>query len=145
MTNRLSSERAAAAGGTLPQAQPDGALVGAKLRRIRASFALAGQASGDTLEIGVLPIGAAFAGIRITSGASLGTATIAVGNATNAAKYKAAAAFTAVDTPTTYGKASALDDAPSTDPETVIATIGTAALPGTGEPLVFELLYTTRA
>lgn len=145
MPNHLSAEMEDAGSGTLPQAQPDSALVTGKVRRLRASFTLDAQADADTLEIGNLPIGAAFAGVRMTAGASLGTSTIAIGIAGSTAKYKAAGTFTAVDTPTTYGKASALDDVPLAAEETVIATIATAALPDTGEPLVFEFFYTTRA
>jgi hypothetical protein len=145
MANFQSAERTASKSGTLPQAQADSAQVGAKRRRTRASFKLNAQASGDTLELADLPIGAVFGGITMTSGASLATSTVAVGIAGNTAKYKAAAVFTAVDTPTGYGKAAALAQAPLAAAETLIATIAVAALPNTGEDLVFDIHYTTRA
>lgn len=143
MTNRLSAELTAFRS-VAPAVPADSRVYGGKMRRIRASFTLAAQASGDTLEIGTLPIGASFAGVRITAGASLGAAaTIAIGIAGSTAKYKAAAIFTAVDTPTVFAKAGALDDAPLAAEEIIIATLAVAALPNTGEALVIEIFYTT--
>lgn len=112
----------------------------AHLVRFRATVNLASQASGDTIVLADIPAGLAFAGGLLTSSASLGTATLAVGTASTAGKYRAAAVFTAVDTPTNFGLASALSGAASTAVERVIATIATAALPASGT-LVVDLYF----
>lgn len=145
MPNFNSLELATAKSGTLPQAQPDSALVGGKRRRTRASFTLAAQAAGDTLTLCDLPIGAVVDSIMMTSSVSLGTSTVAVGIAGTTGKYRAAAVFTAVDTPTIVGPGAVAKAAPPlTAPETLIATIAVAALPAAGT-LVFDINYVTRA
>jgi hypothetical protein len=143
MPNFNSIELAAVLG-SAPQAQPDSAVVGGKVRRLRASFNLAAQANGDTLTLGKLPAGASFLMGLITSSVSLATSTLAIGVAGTAGKYRAAAVHTAADAPTPFGVAATKDDAPLAADETLIATIGTAALPGAGQ-LVIDILYTTRA
>jgi hypothetical protein len=130
--------------GTSPQAQYDSAIIRGKVRRLRASFALASQASGDTLKLGKLPAGASLIAVAITSSVTLATATLAVGISGATDKYKAAGTHTAVDQPVLHGKASAKDDVALADAETLIATIGTAALPAAGQ-LVFDILYADRA
>lgn len=109
--------------------------------RYRASITMASQASGDTIVLADIPAGMVFSHGVINSDTSTGTATVAVGNATTAAKYKAAAVFTTTDTPTMFGKAAAQAGAASTAVERVIATIGTAALPSSGQ-LVIDLYFT---
>lgn len=90
------------------------------------------QASGDTIEIAKLPKGAIVLYGVITASASAGaSATIAIGTAASAAKYRAAATFTTADTPTLFGKAAALNT-PLSAEETVIITVGAAALPSSG-------------
>lgn len=113
---------------------------GARFRRYRASIALAAQASGDTVVLANIPAGYCFAFGVITTDTSLSTATVSVGNAGSAAKYKAAAVFTATDTPTLFGKASAVSGVPATAGEQVLLTVGTAALPGSGT-LVVDLYF----
>lgn len=145
MPNFFSTEIAAAKSGTLPQAVPDSALVGGKVRRLRSSFVLAAQAIADTLTLGDLPIGANVTRIEITSSVSLGAATLAIGIAGTPAKYRAAGVFTTVDVPTAVGPgAVAKAAAPLAAPETLIATIAAAALPGAGT-LDIDIYYTTRA
>lgn len=145
MANTYSTEIAAAKSGTLPQAQPDSALVSGKVRRLRASVVLAAQAIGDTITLGDLPIGANVAYIDMTSSVTLGAATIAIGVAGTAGKYRAAGVFTTVDVPTAVGPgAVAKAAAPLAAPETLIATIAAAALPAAGT-LEFDIYYTTRA
>lgn len=112
----------------------------ARVRRFRATITLAAQASGDTIVLADIPAGFLFAGGELTSSVSLGTATVAVGNSTTAGKYKAAAAFTATDTPTPFGTAAALAGSASTDSERVLLTVGTAALPASGT-LVVDLYF----
>jgi hypothetical protein len=114
---------------------------GAAIKRYRASVTLAAQASGDTVVLADVPAGLVFAYGVLVSDTSLGTATLSVGNASSAAKYRAAATFTATDTPTPFGKAAAVAGNASTTTERVIATIGTAALPASGQ-LVIDLYFT---
>lgn len=109
---------------------------GANDRRYRASITLASQASGDTIVLANVPAGMIFAGGVIVTDTSLGTATVAVGTATSAAKYKAAATLTATDTPTNFGKASAYAQSALTGQEQIILTVGTAALPASGQMVV---------
>lgn len=113
---------------------------GARLHRYRASITLASQASGDTVVLANIPAGQCFAKGVIVTDTSLGTATVSVGNASSAAKYKAAAVFTATDTPTAFGKAAAVAAVPSTAQEQVLLTVGTAALPASGQ-LVVDLYF----
>src|SRR6478736_3330905 len=82
------------------------AAYGARLKRFRATVPLTAQASGDTIVLCDLPAGHTFAFGVMTASATLGgTATVAIGTAGTPAKYKAAAGFTAVDTPTMFGTA----------------------------------------
>lgn len=113
---------------------------GARVHRYRASITLAAQASGDTVVLANIPAGQCFAGGELVASVSLGTATVAIGSAASAAKYRAAAVFTAVDTPTPFGGAVAFAAPPSTAQEQVLLTIGTAALPGAGT-LVVDLYF----
>lgn len=96
-------------------------------------------AQNDTIKLGTVPKGARVMGGRITSGVTFGaTATIAIGSSDSAAKYKAAATFTAVDTPTPFGKAAAIG-APLTAAEDLIATVAAAAAPTSDHYLVIEV------
>lgn len=115
---------------------------GARLHRYRASITLASQAVADTVVLAQIPAGVAFAYGVITSSVSLGTATVAVGNAASAGKYRAAAVFTATDTPTPFGVATAVAGQPSTAQEQVILTVSTAALPASGQ-LVVDLYFSS--
>lgn len=114
----------------------------ARLHRYRASITLASQASADTVVLAQVPAGVCFAYGVVTSSVSLGTATVAVGNSTTAGKYRAAAVFTAVDTPTLFGVTTAVAGQPSTAQEQVILTVGTAALPASGT-LVVDLYFSS--
>lgn len=120
----------------VPATKPSAGVVGGRVRRFRATFSLASQASGDTIVLAKIPAGHTFAYGVINGSATFGaSATVAIGNSADAEKYRAAATFTAA-APTLFGKIGASDDTgPSTEEETVILTVGTAALPssGTGE------------
>lgn len=113
------------------------------LKRQRATFTYASQATTDTLVLGNLPAGATFAFGVINTSVSMGTSTLAIGISGTTGKYKAAgSAITATDTPTLFGVATvagASDPALSAE-EQVIGTIGTAALPASGT-LVVDLYY----
>jgi hypothetical protein len=124
----------------VPTTALSGAVVGGRLRRFRSFITLASQPTTDDILLARVPAGYVFAFGVITSSVTLGTATVAVGVAGTTGKYRAAAVFTAVDTPTLFGVSSALDDAPLTASEDVLLTIGTASLPASGI-LVVDLYY----
>jgi hypothetical protein len=85
--------------------------------------------------LGILPIGATFLYGMLTASVSLGTSTIAIGITGTTGKYRAAATFTAVDTPTPFGDEAAMLTK-LTAADTVFITIATASLPGSGNLLV---------
>lgn len=133
------------ADGTVPRLHADGRRVVSRMRCSMEILDLAtvAVASGDTVPIAVLPEGCRFAGVRLTASATMGAATIAIGPAGSADAYRAAATFTAVDTPTTFGKASAMAADPVTVDTEILMTVTTAGLPGAGI-LTAELFYTGR-
>lgn len=122
--------------------KPRATVYGGRLKRMRATFTLASQTTADTLVIGNLPSGATFAFGKMTSSVSLGSSTLAIGITGATGKYRAAAAFTATDTPTDFGVATqvAQSDAGLSAEEQVFATIGAATLPASGT-LVIDLYY----
>lgn len=129
--------------GSSPTVKRSGGDIGARIRRNIASFDLATVqiVNGDTLALGPVPKGAVGVSHRITASATMGAAAlIAIGIAGTVAKYRAAAVFTAVDTPTAVAKASTLDDTLAAN-EDHIATISVADLPAAGL-LTIETFYT---
>jgi hypothetical protein len=125
--------------GTTPVTNSNGAVQGGRIRRFRATIALASQADGDTVVLAQVPAGYAFAYGILNASATLGSSTIAVGIAGTAAKYRAAAVFTAA-APTLFGVSTAVDDAPLAAQEVVILTNTTAALPASGT-LIVDLYF----
>jgi hypothetical protein len=116
----------------------------ADLKRLRATVPYDGQAADDTIVLGELPAGAVFShGIIIASATAGATATIAIGNEDAAGKYRAAATFTAANTPTLFGLASAADDDPVEGVERIIATIAAAALPDSANFMVIDIFYSS--
>lgn len=113
---------------------------GAHLIRYRAKIALASQAVGDTIVLADIPSGMLFAGGEVITDTSLGTATLAIGIAGNTGKYRTAAVQTATDTPALFGNTAQYAGSALSAPERVIATIGVAALPASGN-LVVDLYY----
>lgn len=124
---------------TIPSTKSNGAVHNARLRRFRATIPLAAQADGDTVVLARVPAGYAFAFGIINASATLGAATVAIGIAGTAGKYRASAVFTAA-APTLFGVVGAVDDSPLEDEEEVILTNTTAALPGSGT-LVVDLYF----
>ena len=126
---------------SLPVVKPSATTgVGGRLRRYSGSVTLAAQTTSDTIVIGQIPAGADFAFGVITSSVSLGTSTVAIGVTGTTGLYRAAATFTAVDTPTPFGPATAVKAAAITGEQTVFITIGTASLPASGT-LVVDLYF----
>ena len=124
-------------GSVLPAAKADGALLGAKLRIYQATFNLAlaavAKVNGDTNVCFRLPKGCKPVLGFLNSSATMGAvSTIAVGNATTAGKYRAAAVHTTANAPQFFMLSSADDDAALTDYEDVIITIAAADLPAAG-------------
>lgn len=125
---------------SLPVVKAASAGYGARLVRFRASITLATQTTSDTIVVAIVPAGYAFAFGILTTDTSLGTSTISIGITGTTAKYRALAVFTATDTPTFFGKASAISGATLTADETVFITIATASLPASGT-LVVDMYY----
>lgn len=125
---------------TIPARRADGSVWTAKLRRFRATVALSGQASGDDVVLFRVPAGSVFAYGVLNTSASLGTSTIAVGVSGTTNQYKNAAIFTAVNTPTLFGKTAEVSGAGLTADTDVLLTVGTAALPGSGT-LVVDMYF----
>jgi hypothetical protein len=122
--------------GTSPVANVDGGIHGGRLRRFRASFTMAAQASGDDIVLARVPAGHRFAFGIINASATMGaSATVAIGITGTTGKYRAAAVFTAA-APTLFGVSTAADDDALTAEETVLLTVGVAALPGSGTAYV---------
>jgi len=126
----------------IPATKSDGGVVGGRLRRFRATVGMDGQASGDTVVLANIPPGHSFAYGVITASATLGaSATLAVGVAGTATKYRAAATFTAANTPTLFGTAVGVAADAVAAGEQVIATVGAASLPDSAGFFVVDLYY----
>lgn len=115
------------------------ALGGGKLRCCYERFTLASDPVG-AYNIGhPIPRGAVVLGGYLLSTVSLGTSTVAVGIASAPGKYRAAATFTAVDTPVWFGVGANLGVILAAE-ERILLTVGAAALPASGT-LHINLLY----
>lgn len=126
---------------SLPVVKPSATTgVGGRLRRYSGSITLNTQTTSDTIVVAQVPAGADFAFGMITSTVSLGTSTIAIGTSASTGLYRAAATFTAVDTPTPFGPTAAVKALPIATEQTVFITITTANLPASGT-LVVDLYF----
>jgi hypothetical protein len=126
--------------GTVPSSAVSGAVLGGRMRRYRAAITLASQATADTIVIGRIPAGATFAYGVINTDTSLSTSTVAIGVTGATGKYRAAAVFTATNTPTVFGPTAAAAAAPLASDEEVFITIAAAAFPAAGN-LVVDLYF----
>lgn len=124
-TNTKSTELTAIDAGT----RYDAAQVSSKVRMSVATIALGSQDVASTIEVARLKKGEMFLMGIVCTSVSLDTAKIKIGNATTADKYRADAVLTAL-TPEVFGKASGV--AVLTADESVLITVGTAALPASG-------------
>jgi hypothetical protein len=127
-----------AAGGAinLPLSQ-----TGGKVRSIVERFTLNTDVVGS-YAIGVpLPAGAVVLYGVINTTVTLGSSTIAIGITGTTAKYRAAAVFTAINTPTLFGATAAVG-VPLAAEEQLLLTVAEASLPASGT-LVIEVFYTT--
>jgi hypothetical protein len=104
---------------------------------VRNTINLAAQPSGENIYLGKRPVGSRFLYGMLTTSVTLGgTATVAVGTLAANGKYRAAATFTAVDTPTPFGVTTALAAGPLSAEEDMYLTVGAAALPASGTLIV---------
>jgi len=126
---------------TSPVSMANGAVVGGRLRRYRATITMASQTTSDTIVLAVVPAGSAFAYGVIAQSASVGaSATVAIGIAGATGKYRAAAVSTAVDAPVVFGITAGMGAAALTAAETVFITIAVASLAASGT-LVVDLYF----
>lgn len=118
---------------------------GAKERLQIGTIALASQIAGTVIGVARVPLGAAIVGITAITDTSLGSSTIAFGDAGsgNTAIYGAAAVLTSTNTPTTFAKAAtygveitagfdSVSGAANTSYEDVTLTVATATMPSSG-------------
>ncbi len=136
-------QKGVADGTKIPPDRSDGRQVGAS-RFVTLASKPTDQAiaAGDRLYLGKRPRGTKLTAIRLTTGTSLATTQIAVGDATTAGKYATGRTLTVTDTPTPIGPlASTLDDVPSDDDEALWATFTVAGI-GAAVALTFELEFT---
>lgn len=134
-------------------ALPNVTVAGARDRVFIGTLAMASQTSGSAIAVARLPIGAAPTSIEVITDTSTSTATLAFGNSGsgNSAIYGAAAAVTTTNAKQSFCKAATMgipitagvdciSGAASTDHEDIVATIGTANLPSSGN-LTFIVKY----
>jgi hypothetical protein len=140
--------------GGVPMVLPKAGLINGKLRVQVATITLAGQTTADQIHFARIWRDAILLGFRHTTDTSLGSSTVAFGtvHAGESAKFKSAATFTATNTPTMTGLASAIGRDLSADTlydindqvrnyVDMVITIGAASLPASGRYIV-ETWYT---
>lgn len=125
-----------------PRGMSDGRVYNATLKRFRATITLASQTTSDTIVIADVPAGYAFAFGMHNTDTSLGSTTVAIGITGTVAKYKAAATFTATDTPTIFGKAVPAGAAALSANEVIFITLAAATAPSSGTYVV-DLYFST--
>jgi hypothetical protein len=112
----------------------DGSYLGGRIHVFREIITLASQPTSNTIPVATPDKGMIFLFGMHTTSASLGSTTVAAGITGSTAKYKAAATFTATDTPTLFGKAAA--QTKLTAAELVFLTLAAATAPSSGTYVV---------
>jgi len=164
MAETYSIEMVGVIDGTLPKEKVEADVHGGGLIRRRATITAASQADGDTIVLGRRKVGEAFAGGQLVVSATLGSATVKIGPRSDDDAYRAAAVQTATNAPNVFGTAAALKadpakagiaydgnnlstDSGNSDPddieEDIILTVGTAALPSSGD-IVIDLFFSKK-
>jgi hypothetical protein len=147
MAQGFSSELLGVLDGTQnPPAKFDGRVHGGRVRvrkcTLDLSLATTAKNAGDTNVLCRIPQGEAFLFGILNPSVGLGAAaTVAIGNATTAGKYRAAAIQNTAEAKEVFGLSTAMDDAPLGAYEDVLMTIAAAALPGAG--IINVLIFTT--
>lgn len=137
----LYAANATAAFNTNPPTKNGPEVGGGRLRVMTDTITYAAQTTSDTIVLfgKKLPVGATVLGGQITTSVTTGTSTVALGITGSTTKYTAATAYTAVNIPTNFGSAAALN-VPLTAPEQLFLTIAAASLPASGT-LVVSVKY----
>ncbi|HWK44922.1 MAG TPA: hypothetical protein VNT30_09385 [Stellaceae bacterium] len=137
------------AGGAIQQL-PNSNVVAGRERCFIANIALATQAIGTVFGVARIGLLGVITGITLITDTSLGSATIALGDANSSAIYMAASVLTATNTPTRVGLASThgapiatgydcVSGLVSKSYEDIILTTAVAALPASGNlAIIFE-------
>lgn len=125
-----------------PRGMSDGRVYNATLKRFRATITLATQTTSDTIVIADVPPGYAFAYGMLNTDTSLGSSTVAIGITGTTGKYRAAAVFTATNTPTLFGLATSAGAAALSANEVIFITIAAANFPASGN-LVVDMYFST--
>jgi hypothetical protein len=102
-----------------------------RVRVFNETVTLATQTTSDTIEIARLPKDARVLYGVLNTDTSLGSSTVAIGIAGSTGKYRAAATFTATNTPTLFGVNAGVGVALAAE-EIVFITIAAANFPGSG-------------
>lgn len=98
--------------------------------------------SGDTVKLFTVPPGWRFVRGFLTTSVTLGASTVAIGISGTTGKYRAAAVFTAVDTPTSFGPAQIMDDVALAAAEEILLTAAAANFPNTaGHRLIVDMEF----
>jgi hypothetical protein len=129
--------------GTNPPTKKDGRVSIAAVRRTRATIKLAAQAVADTVVLGDVPEGCAFAYAVVNSDTALAGVQLTLGTAALPAKYAPAFGVANANAPAMVGAAAAVAAVLGATSDRVIATIAGAALPAAGT-LVIDLYYSMR-
>jgi hypothetical protein len=116
---------------TTPNDLPDPGFVHGTVRVFNEEIALASQTTSDTIAVAQLPKGAVPLFGIIETDTSLGSSTVAIGITGTTGKYRAAATFTATNTPTLFGVGAAIGEQ-LTAAEDVFITIAAATMPSSG-------------
>lgn len=127
------------------QSLPNVNVVSGKQRQFIANLTLAAQASGSVIAMARIPLPAVLTGITLITDTSLGSTTIAFGDANSGAIYAAAQTFTTLNTPTRIGLA-ATHGAPITSGyDAQSGALVSAYAPGQGGAVYEDILMTTAA
>lgn len=136
-----------------PARVPYDPALGGRVRLFRATIKLDAPAltpgtagtiinSGDTVKLFTVPPGWRFVRGFLCTSVSGGSTTWAIGIAGTTGKYRAAATFTAVDTPTPFGPAQIMDDVALAAAEEILLTAAAANAPnGAGHRLIVDMEF----
>lgn len=122
-----------------PRDLPIAAQITGKVRVMRERFTLAAEVAGSYAIGALLPKGAVVLYGMLNTDTSLGSSTVAIGIAGATGKYRAAAVFTATNTPTPFGVVAGVG-VPLAADEQLLLTIAAATFPGSGN-LEIEIFY----
>lgn len=125
------------------QVLPPSYLVYGKRRTLTALITLAAQVAGTVIAVARLPLPSVITDITLLTDTSLGSSTIALGDANSANFLSAAATFTATDTPTKVGKTAALGVVQQTGYDSQSGAQVTPYAPGQGGAFYDDILLTT--